>query len=190
MKMPASLDVAKIFFLKKGLHHQARNIRSWSEFFLEHQKLPVRKQGCHTKSSSLILDEDAVSKCRAWLRSQRSGQISVLTFSQWVNINLHIELNLSNPISISEKTCQRWLKFLGYRYRELKKGLYHDGHERDDVVQYREAFLERMAIYDKPMSKYDGDDMTTIIEPELMDGEWRLVLLAHDESCFSAHDGK
>jgi hypothetical protein len=47
-----------------------------------------------------------------------------------------------------------------------------------------------MAIYDKRMLKYDGDDMTTIIEPELMDGERRLVLLTHDESCFSVHDGK
>jgi len=36
------------------------------------------------------------------------------------------------------------LKRLGLVYSKYKKGLYIDGHERPDVVEYRKIFLEEM----------------------------------------------
>ena len=70
------------------------------------------------------------------------------------------------------------------------KGLYIDGHERPDVVSYRDAFLERMSNYEKFLFKYEGEDMATVINPDLNPGERPLILVTHDESCFSSHDGK
>ncbi len=43
-------------------------------------------------------------------------------------------------------TASRWLKKMGYVYDNYKKGLYFDGHERDDVVEYRRKFLEQMEL--------------------------------------------
>jgi hypothetical protein len=42
---------------------------------------------------------------------------------------------------ISEVTARRWLIKLGYSLKEACKGMYFDGHERDDVVKYRAKFL-------------------------------------------------
>jgi hypothetical protein len=44
--------------------------------------------------------------------------------------------------SISTKTATRWLKKLDWRYESVRNGMYIDGHEREDVVAYRRAFVE------------------------------------------------
>jgi hypothetical protein len=49
---------------------------------------------------------------------------------------------ISKP-SISIRTALRWLEKLGWTYGKLKHGMYLDGHERLDVVEYRQAFVER-----------------------------------------------
>ena len=38
--------------------------------------------------------------------------------------------------SIFVKTALRWLEKLGWRYGKLRNGMYLDGHERADVVEY------------------------------------------------------
>jgi len=38
-------------------------------------------------------------------------------------------------------TAQHWLKKLKWRYGQPKKGMYIDGHEREDVVSDRVEFL-------------------------------------------------
>ena len=48
---------------------------------------------------------------------------------------------ISKP-SISIKTGLCWLEKLGWTYRKLKNGMYLDGHERPDVVAYRQGFVE------------------------------------------------
>ena len=50
--------------------------------------------------------------------------------------------------TISERTAHRWLsRKLGWRYGRHKNGMYIDGHERWDVVEYREQFVERFKEY-------------------------------------------
>jgi hypothetical protein len=50
---------------------------------------------------------------------------------------------------ISERTARNWLHKLGYSCMEVRKGLYHDGHERPDVIKARKKFLDEMAKYEK-----------------------------------------
>jgi hypothetical protein len=45
---------------------------------------------------------------------------------------------MEHPISIS--TTWRWLRRLGYRHDNRKKSFFVDGHERPDVVFYRNDF--------------------------------------------------
>lgn len=44
--------------------------------------------------------------------------------------------HLKHTISLS--TAQSWLRIMGYRWKKLPHGQYVDGHERDDVVKYRQ----------------------------------------------------
>ena len=69
--------------------------------------------------------------------------------------------------------------------------MYIDGHEREDVVKYREEFLERWKEYEKRMVTYDNDgniehEPTGFAVPQR--GRFRLILVTHDESTFYAND--
>jgi hypothetical protein len=46
-------------------------------------------------------------------------------------------------------TVKKWMHKLGYEMKRYKKGVYIDGHEREDVVKYREEFLEKVAHLEK-----------------------------------------
>jgi hypothetical protein len=86
--------------------------------------------------------------------------------------HLHKEIDLKDPVVHSSRTAQRWLNSLGLKFGRYCKGIYNDGHERDDVVQYRNEFLERMLFYEKRMTQYEGDFMETEIGANA-DGYWK-----------------
>lgn len=67
-----------------------------------------------------------------------------------------------------------------------------DGHERIDVVKYREeVFLPKMKLYERRMVQFDFDgDKLHRTEPELTPGERVLIPMWQDESCFQANDYK
>ena len=57
-----------------------------------------------------------------------------------------MHLKVGKGISIS--TARRWLHREGFRYMEHKKGLYYDGHDWPDVLDYRQnEFLPLMEKY-------------------------------------------
>ena len=41
-------------------------------------------------------------------------------------------------------TSRKWLHELGFHVLDKKKGIYIDGHEREDVIQHRKKFLHQM----------------------------------------------
>jgi hypothetical protein len=41
--------------------------------------------------------------------------------------------------------ARNWLHKLGYSCMEVRKGLYHGGHERPDIIEARKKFLDEMA---------------------------------------------
>jgi hypothetical protein len=54
--------------------------------------------------------------------------------------------------NLSEWTARCWLIKLGWRRMMLKKGVYMDGHERPDVIDYQvNTFLPLMAQLEKWM---------------------------------------
>lgn len=186
----ASQEIASAFYPSRNREWTGRQIRIWSESFLETHSLPEKNQGRHIKTNSIIADENTQSVCRQWLRSQKAHAISGTSFSEWVKHQLHHELGLPASVEISERTATRWLHLLNYNLGDTsKKGTYLDGHERPDVVEYRTQFLLRMEQYQKRMPIYTGDDMELTIMPELTDDTRPLILVVHDESCFQSNDG-
>ena len=53
---------------------------------------------------------------------------------------------LNCPSQIQSRTARKWLHELGFRPHSHKKGVFIDGHERDDVKEYRKLFLCKLEV--------------------------------------------
>lgn len=94
------------------------------------------------------------------------------------------------------RTVRRWLRKLGFNWRDIKQGVYTDGHEREDVCLYRRGFIERLEYYWPRVVEFNDDG--SIIDKDYPAGvtinatnpDMRpLILITHDESIFQSNDG-
>jgi hypothetical protein len=187
-KCRSSLSIASQLF-EKGTAWKALTIRTWADHYIVHHSLPQSNRGQHQKIRSTIDSEDVRLACLSWLRSVNPNQIKGSSFADWIRDNLHKYLDIPLPVKVSERQAVRWLHLLGFSRKEYSKGAYVDGHERPDVVEYREQFLQRISKYETRMIQYVGDDCEHAIRPDLPDGVKPLVLVVQDESCFAAFEG-
>jgi hypothetical protein len=74
----------------------------------------------------------------------------------------------------------------------LKKGMYMDGHERPDIVEYRKnTFLPLMALHEKKMVQWVANESGLVcVEPDLGLDEKRVIAVFQDESSFHANEYK
>jgi hypothetical protein len=80
---------------------------------------------------------------------------------------------------------------LKFRWVKDHKGQYVDGHERTDVVQYRqEVFLLAWYGLEGRIRAWKGDKMDTLedVVELINEARKRIVVWFHDESIFYAHD--
>ena len=74
---------------------------------------------------------------------------------------------------------------------KYSKGLYYDGHDRPDVLDYRQKhFLPAMQQYRSRMVEYKIGEVETELTKQLQPGKRSLVLVAHAESTMQANDGE
>lgn len=96
--------------------------------------------------------------------------------------------------AICSRTARRWLHRLGFSWKEIKKGIFIDGHERPDVVEYRKEFLEEMQRLSAYFVEFapDGQMMEKIYPGDCQVGgpNAPIIPITHDESIFSANDGR
>jgi hypothetical protein len=165
-----------------------RTVRTWTLHYIFFGKLPISKQGKHQKTTSLLNDEDFQKDCIDWLRNQPSNKRTPKAFNAFLaNELIPSKFGVQNISKISERTANNWMHKIGYIFGTWKKGVYIDGHERKDVVEYRKEFCERMIELFKKSKYYEGNSMDIVIEPELS-GEREIVWVTHDESVFYAND--
>jgi transposase len=87
--------------------------------------------------------------------------------------------------NISQSTARRYLKTLGYRFMAPRKGQYADGHEREDVVWYRDhRFLPAWHEIQDRMHTWTKDNLPEVVTTN---GK-RVIVWFHDEVIFYAHD--
>ncbi|KAF9511790.1 hypothetical protein BS47DRAFT_1363556 [Hydnum rufescens UP504] len=104
--------------------------------------------------SMLVSDEDLAQDIT--LHLQGLGPfISALDIVRYLDTP-EIKTRLGLERSISLKTASRWMQLMQYRWGKEPKGQYVDGHERDDVVTYRQStFLPAWAAVDAKTRKFD-----------------------------------
>jgi hypothetical protein len=83
------------------------------------------------------------------LAAQNLGTITPWELCRHVNQVILPALDLSEKkSSICERTAINWKK-PDYTCKDVKKGVYHDGHECPDVIEARKRFLDQMQQYER-----------------------------------------
>jgi hypothetical protein len=173
---------------------RARSIRRWTLDFLRTQDLPHHNYKW-TRSSAFD-DEDVSQEIQFELGEKlKEGSIKATDLVDVVASpkmqDRFKSAGIDKP-SISERTAHRWMARLGWRYGKRQNGMYIDGHEREDVVLYRNAFVQRFKQYERRFHLWD-DDGNELPRPSGFPvpgaiGRFRLILVTHDESTFFQND--
>jgi len=146
----ASLAIARC--MGKGKANGAYfacQIRQNKSYLLQHRHLPPTKKGAWNGQYMLLDNETVLQGVWVYLAAQNLGTITPLELCRHINEVILPALDLAEKnASISDRTAISWLKKLGYTCKDVKKGIYHDGHERPDVVEARKKFLEQIALYE------------------------------------------
>ncbi|KAJ7353102.1 hypothetical protein DFH08DRAFT_956188 [Mycena albidolilacea] len=165
-------------YCMRGLCQLAR------QFIHDRSLLPVNPFGDWNKS--LLVNEGLATDINLYL--QEIG--NQITAEKVVVFPSRPEIMEKHGITrvISVHTARRYLRALGYRYMEPKKGQYTDGHEREDVVHERDnVYIPKIKSLEARMHHWDRDGC-----PEFRPhpkGK-RVVVWYHNESIFYAHDQK
>ena len=130
-----------------------------------------------THTGTLLHSEEFQLAACSFVRSNacRKGQPNLTSqmFADWIDSTYGKRIH--------DATARRWLAELGFSRMQHQKGVYFDGHDRDDVVLYRNNFLQKLDELDRISLTYDG---TT---PHLNSGERALIRVVHDESTYYAN---
>ena len=197
----------------------SRLVRTWARAWVDSRALPKSDRGRHVKSYTLLSDPAIQAELRSYLRSNKwaVNRAKLVEFTKnkmipeaakkygehivneemprglkrYMELELFPRIHLKVGKGVSLETARQFLRKEGFQFMEHKKGLYYDGHERPDVVEYRQkVFLPAMEEYRKQLVEYEIGDVSKEVQ-KLMDGPTRrLVLVAQDEMTVQANDGK
>ena len=135
------------------------------------------ERGKHCRNArSIIRDEgfrlsarDFVH-CHAYKRGEPN--VTAKDFRDWIEEEF--------GVAVCVEAARVWLHDLGFTQKHHHIPVYFDGHEREDVVAYREEYVDKMLQLDR-RCLYPGHT------PELLPGEKLLIQIHHDESTFYAN---
>ena len=199
-------------------HWGGRLVGRWVRDWLQHRELPLSSRGQHIKLFTLLDDPAICAEMRSYLRSNEWSmnpqKLALFSKNEMIpaeaakyltqivdkempwGLKKYLELELFPRIQIkvgkgiSISTARRWLRREGFEYMEHKKALYYDGHDRPDVVEYRQnVFLPTMEKYQQRLAEYQVAQVEIDGEKPFCICERKLVLVAHDESTCQANDG-
>lgn len=144
-------------------------------------------RGKHAKVQWALEDHRLQEKAKQYIRKnlRPTGQqnLNGRSFAEWVNENI-----LKDGEQISEQTARLWLHKLHFHPERWKKGVYVDGHEREDVVAYRLKWLKEKLEQDVESLTWlpTAEERLIFLSEPL---SFRLfVELIHDECVFFAND--
>ena len=181
----ASLDTAQT--AERGPYFACR-LRQWTrDFVADEENLPLNIHGSWNKSR--VDDEDLKQEILTHL--QGIGKyICAQDVARYMNLP-EVKKRYGMKKGITDRTARNWLNRMGYRWTLEPSGQYVDGHEREDVVTYRQRiFLPRWKAIEPSLRIWTQDgaaeDMYTGAIPQI--GDRKTVVWFHDESTFYAND--
>ena len=177
-----------------------RTVRDWRATFLANSgSFPETLQGRYQRTGILWQNEELNKKASMFVRANKAVKgrpnMKVACFARWVNEDLlpNHALEPGYPRKISQETARKWLHELGFCVLDSKKGTYVDGHERQDVTDYRAKFLRKMVALGFLNSENSPTPEAALSLPKDIDTPpaeqiAKTIILFHDESTFQAND--
>ena len=174
-----------------------RTIRALRKQFFDNKgELNERKQGKYERMT-VYRDEEVNKKAAELVRVNAfvkgKPNMTAQSFCVWVNEHLLPSCHLPPhfPRRVSFRTAVRWLHHLGFKPVSHRKGVYIDGHEREDVVRHRENHLKTMvALRESHQPPPACCDDPPRVRQEEDEEKKKLVLLYHDESIYNSNEGQ
>lgn len=188
-KGTASKATAAFFWEKSSKYYRPNAIVAWVKEFLENHQLSKHKQGVHVKRWSFLSDNDIKAQIMDFIAKTKPAERTLDLFADHINKEI-IPSSLGVPGKISKTTLRSYLEEWGYSYRPNQKAIFFDGHEREDVVSYRNQWSKRMLEYMERSEFYEGEMLEEVLEPVLDSDKKKIVFVTHDECTFYANDGK
>lgn len=207
----------------KGDWNPARLVRLWTRAWVDEREMPESKKGAHAKAYTLLSNPTIAAILRSFLRTkkwamdpQKLAEFTKNTMvpaeakkyaerivneemprglKKYLEVELFPRIHMKPGKGISLSTARSWLHREGFRYTEHKKALYYDGHERPDVVDYRQnVFLPFMEKIRPRLVEYVVGDVAQEVAKTGQPGwncvERRVVLVAQDEMTAQANNDK
>ncbi|KAG2231563.1 hypothetical protein INT48_002979, partial [Thamnidium elegans] len=153
-------------------------------------------QGKHSKRISILDDNDIKRKVIEWFRSVPKFQRNIPAIQNELrhviipnaieNNALNVE-RYSNAVTSIECIRKKLIEW-GFHFKRVGRVIFFDGHEREDVVAYRNEWSKRIMLYREYSETYSYDDVSIVIPPILPTNVRQHVFVTHDESTFYAND--
>jgi len=97
--------------------------------------------------------------------------LTLQQFVEWVKETQNVDVCMA--------TISIWLHDMGFSYQQFSEGVYFDGHEMEDVVADRRAYLEILKSYERRMWVYNSPCPDPSCRP--------VIRVFHDEPTFYAN---
>lgn len=163
---------------------QAEGIKKWARRFITNRTdLPMPR--LRSSRTSALGNEDFVRELQDHLQSigKTVRAEDIVQYLKRDDVKERYQLQAT----VSLSTAKRWMKALDYRWTKTPTGQYVDGHERQDVVNYRQnTFLPAMAALEASLRVWN--DGLEILPVETAQPARYTVVWWHDESIFYAND--
>lgn len=165
--------------------HCARRLRCLvRQFIMDRKILPINPFG--SWNQSMLLDENLVNEINIYLQSIDSEISGEKLMDFLADEDLQSRHGIEKPIKL--RTAQHYLNVLVYRFKAPAKGQYVDGHEREDVVIYREQiFLPQWRKISERMFNWVNGDIPGPESRLPLSGR-PIIAWFHDESIFYSND--
>ena len=124
----ASQAIARQWQDGEGVHF-ACQIRYSAHHYQLFEQIPANKRG-GDRGRSLLNDEQLQAAARTYLMSLTTGEVTPTKFGLALNEQILPLLGHTLNAPLLNRTMRRWLVKLGWQRKELRKGVYMDGHER------------------------------------------------------------
>ena len=190
-KVESSINVINNnYYLKNNFDsYKSKCLRKYSENFLKTGLLPIFKQGCHSKTISIIEDEAVQLYLKQYLRGLSDTNRNPKFVCNEIKNGLLNDFSFCDNFEISEETTRRWMIYIGFTPNNRINNYYSDGHQRSDVMLYSNTvFLPLMKKYENNIQLYDYDDNKNfgpIPNPNV-----NLIFITHDETTCYGSDCK
>jgi len=186
------MDASETIAVAKGRGpYYGRTLRHWIKSFItDGNSLPTNAWGSGNVSR-LDTDDGLRDELRAHLQD-RGKYVRAQDLVDYLDRD-EVKARYHATVSISLKTAQRWMEDLGYNWTDSPTGQYVDGHERVDVVDYRQNIFLPAWFAKEPRLRVwlEGtkDEPGNMHQPTHTSPlNRRTVVWYHDESVFYAHD--